>query len=228
MRAPLAVALCACLPLHAARPLTTEDAEVLDEKACQVEAWIDRSRTDTTGWLVPACNFGASLEWQFGIARVHADGASRLAESYVQVKTAWRASEESPWGIGAVAGLVRHPGHRSHGWDNPFLTFPFTWRLGESSALLHANVGASRDREEGSTVATWGVAFETPASERLTLLGEVFREDQGKPFVRVGARHALVKDRLDIDFTVVVRAGAQRSERLFSLGLAWQLGRLFP
>jgi hypothetical protein len=40
---------------HAARPMITDDARVVDEKACQLESWVRRNR-DTTEYSLPACS----------------------------------------------------------------------------------------------------------------------------------------------------------------------------
>jgi len=95
-----AALLVAATPALAGRPLTTEDAAILEDGACQLEAWIDRARDITTGWLVPACNFGLGIEWQAGFAREWS-GGSRLPEAYAQAKGLLReASEQSRWSAG--------------------------------------------------------------------------------------------------------------------------------
>jgi len=95
-----AALLVTATPALAGRPLTTEDAAILEDGACQLEAWIDRARDITTGWLVPACNFGLGIEWQAGFAREWS-GGSRLPEAYAQAKGLLReASEQSRWSAG--------------------------------------------------------------------------------------------------------------------------------
>ena len=120
---PAALAI-ASLPAFAGRPLTTEDASIQEDKACQVETWIDRSRDATQGWFVPACNFGANIEWQAGFARTHVDGSSRFSEAYFQAKTLWRPSEEAPWAIGFVTGVARKQRESHGGWENPYVIVP--------------------------------------------------------------------------------------------------------
>src|SRR6478672_4227584 len=100
--------------VHAGRPLTTEDASVLEDKACQLESWIDRSREATQGWAVPACNFGAGIEWQAGFARSWGDSRSFLSSAYVQAKTVLREPQPGSFGVGVVAGLTRTPTRSTH------------------------------------------------------------------------------------------------------------------
>lgn len=224
------VALAAVLagPAFAGRPLTTEDASVLDDKRCQVEAWVDRSREASQAWLVPACNFGAGIEWQAGAARERESGASRLSETYAQAKFLLRPLEgDAAWGAGVVAGVVRRPvNERFRGWDHPYVTLPLSIAIGD--ARVHVNAGWARDREAGRHLATWGLAAEAPLLPQITGVAEAFGQNSERPFLRAGARMTLVKDSLDLDLTLVTRPGGTRAERFVSLGVFWQSGRILP
>ena len=216
----LAAALAAA-PASAGRPLSTEDASALADRKCQVEAWVDRYRDATQSWLVPACNFGAGIEWQLGAARTHAEGRGVFSEAYFQGKTVLRSLDESPWGVGVVAGVTRRPLAESHrGWSNPYLIVPVSFKPG-GEALLHANVGASHDRAGRRTVTLWGVAVERPVAARTHLVAEAFGENAARPFVRAGLRFGAIADRLDLDLTAVARPGGTRDERYVSLGFTW-------
>ena len=216
-------ALVAAPGAHAGRPLSTEDARTLDDRACQVESWIDRDRDATTGWLVPACNFGAGIEWQVGFARSREAGESRFSEAYAQAKKVlFTAGDDFPWSIGAVAGVTRRPLQESHrGWDNPYVTVPISVGIGDDT-LLHFSPGWSHDREQRRNLTTWGAAIERGMGEGITLLAEAFGENSAKPFVRVGGRLTAIKDHLDLDLTWVTRPGGSRDERFVSLGVTWQ------
>lgn len=212
----------------AGRPLTTEDAAILEDKGCQVEAWIDRARDAGTGWFVPACNFGAGIEWQAGFARTRESGEGRFSEAYAQAKGLLReASEASPWGIGWVAGAVRRPLNESkRGWGHPYLLLAASVSAGDFT--VHVQPGWARDRERRRDLTLWGVAGELAASPKVTLLAEAFGENAGKPFVRGGARWTAIRDHLEIDLSYVTRPGGTRAERYVSLGLAWQTGKFLP
>lgn len=210
------------LPCFAGRPLTTEDAAVLGEGRCQLEAWIDRSREGTQGWLAPACNFGANIEWQLGAARTRVAGAQHFSEAYAQAKTIFTPDDAS-WGMGLVAGLTRYPRQEGHrGWVNPYLIVPVSIAIGD--AALHANAGWARDRLARRDVTLWGLAAEVPSGERVTLVAEAFGENSARPFLRGGVRVSVAKD-FDIDFTLVSRPGGTREERFVSLGVFWQSSR---
>ena len=214
--------LAAAVPAWAGRPLTTEDASILEGGKCQLEAWVDRSREWTQGWLVPACNFGAHIEWQVGGARTWEGGRSAFSEAYFQAKTVLRSMEDAPWGVGLVAGVTRKQRETHRGWENPYLIVPVSAESKAASSTFHFNVGWSHDRAERRNVTLWGVAGETAVSERLTLLAEAFGENAARPFLRAGGRFSLIKDRLDIDLTIVARPGGTRDERFLSLGLYLQ------
>lgn len=212
----------------AARPLTTEDASILDDKRCQVEAWIDRGRDVSQAWLAPACNFGGSIEWQAGIARTREAGRSFTSATYAQAKGILKEIDDaSPWGAGWVVGVNRDPPRQARrGWKDPYALLPGSVAVGD--ALLHANIGWSRNRAERRDTAVWGAAVEIPGGARATWVAEAFGEGSERPFVRAGARIGVVKDVFDIDVTFVSRPGGAREERYICLGLFWQSGRFLP
>ena len=214
------------LPALAGRPLTTEDAGVLDEKRCQVEAWVDRGHDATRSWLVPACKFGGGLEWQLGGARTREGGQSRFSEAYFQAKALLPAAEDAAFRIGIVAGVLRRlENEQRRGWEHPFVTVPASIALGNGA--VHLNVGWFRDRETGRDATTWGIAAEAPLTPRFWLVGEAFGENAQRPWFRAGGRYHFGDD-FAIDLTVVTRPGESRDERFVSLGVFWQSGRFLP
>lgn len=233
LAAPLIAAICllpVALPSFAGRPLTTEDAAIVEAKGCQVESWIDRSSSATTGWIVPACNFGLNTELQAGFARTRADGQARFSEAYVQAKTLLREmTDDEPWGVGLVVGATKRPRNETHrGWDNPYILGVFTQAICNTPLTLHANAGWARDREARRDLTLWGVALEAAVNDRLTLLGEVYGQNAQKPFVRIGGRWTAIKDRLDIDLSWVERRGGPSEERFVSIGVTWYSGAILP
>ena len=220
------VLLFATTSAFAGRPLTTEDAAVLEDKACQLEAWVDRARDVSTGWFVPACNFGLGIEWQVGFAREW-QGGSRLPEAYAQAKGLFReATDESKWSAGWVAGVVRRPQNETHrGWENPYVLLPVSWSVGAIN--FHVQPGWTRDRETGRDYAVWGAAIEH-TTKPLDLVAEIFGQGSEKPFVRAGLRWTPIKDYLDLDLSYVTRPGGTRDERLVSIGFVWYGPPILP
>lgn len=189
--------LAAANAAFAGRPLTTEDASVLDERHCQVEAWVDRTRDSTVGWFVPACNFGAGIEWQAGWSR---------SDHYYQAKTVFGES-----GLGLVVGANR---------KDPYAIVPLT--VAVDKVLLHFNAGWSRDREARRNVTLWAIAAEVPITETVTAVAEAFGENSERPFLRAGGRWN-VTETIALDLTWVVRPGGTREERFVSLGVYVEL-----
>jgi len=218
------------LPAHAGRPLTTDDAAIVDAKHCQVEAWIDRGKDSTTGWFVPACNFGLDTELQLGVARTRSGGEARFSEAYFQAKTLLREmTDAEPWGVGLVVGVTKRPLNETHrGWQNPYVLVPFTQLICNTPLTFHANVGWARDREARRDLTVWGAGLEAQVGSHLTLLTEAYGRNSEKPFVRIGGRWNAIKDRLDVDLTWVSRPGGSSNERFVSLGVTWQSGALLP
>jgi len=215
---------------HAGRPLTTDDATILEPKACQLEAWVDRSRVATDSWAAPACNFGGHIEWQFGASRTHADGQGAFSQAYAQAKTVFISVDDNPWGVGLTAGVQRFPLRETEsGWSNPYVIVPVSFQLGAPDRLLHLNAGWFRNSAEKRDVSLWGIAFEAPLGGiPLTAVGEVFGENSARPFYRVGGRWTQLAKNLDVDLTYVARSGGTKSEKFLSLGLYYKLENASP
>ena len=211
------------------RPLSVEDAAVVEEHGCQVESWIDRSSEATIGWIVPACNFAWNTEWQAGFARSH-EGKTRFSDAYFQGKTLWREpTSENAWGFATVFGLTRKPLNEVHrGYDNPYALAVWTVSLGEAPVLVHANVGWLKDRETSRDATAWGLAAESPVSAAWALMGEVFGENTDRTYWRIGTRWTAIPRHLDLDLSLLSRTGGGSAERFISLGVTWQTGRLVP
>ena len=54
--AAFAIALAVPVVAHAARPMVTDDARIVDAKACQLESWVRHDPDSTQLWALPACN----------------------------------------------------------------------------------------------------------------------------------------------------------------------------
>lgn len=212
---------------HAGRPLTVDDAAILDPNHCQIETWIDRTRDATAGWLVPSCNLALNTELQMGFARLHAEGESKFADAYAQAKFLLREmTDAEPWSVGMTVGFGRHPLNEHYrGWNNPYVVVPFSQKICNTPFLVHANLGWTRDRALQRETVLWGVAVEATASEQLTLVAEAFNDVLARPYVRLGGRWAM-RDDFDIDLTWLTRPRGTSEERLISIGVTWRSAAL--
>jgi hypothetical protein len=99
------------LPVHAARPMVTDDARIVDAKACQVESWVRRNDSSTEFWALLACDPTGNLEITFGGALTRDGGLTQTTDVVLQGKTIFRPLETNGWG-GWTCGR-RDPSSRS-------------------------------------------------------------------------------------------------------------------
>ncbi|HTN48649.1 MAG TPA: hypothetical protein VMK32_04385 [Burkholderiaceae bacterium] len=91
---PVAAALSAVLhAAHGGAPLVTDDAQVIEAKSCQFEAWVKAEHGARDYWGVPACNFFWNTELSFGFAGVNPDGAPSARQYVLQAKTPFAQKE---------------------------------------------------------------------------------------------------------------------------------------
>jgi len=215
---PLAVLLAFAPSVHAARPMVTDDARIVDAQSCQVESWIRTNRGSREYWALPGCNFTGNLELTLGGARTSDAEGLRTSDIQLQGKTLFRAMDTDGWGIGLAVGALRHPGDgRKVGeW---YSYVPVSFSLNHDKAFVHANVGMIRNNNTSSTRATWGVGTEIQLGERSWLVAESFKQNEGQPFFQAGVRYWIVPNRVQVDATVGNRMGSSSRERWFSIGL---------
>lgn len=206
---------------HAARPMITDDARIVDAKACQVEAWVRSNRDSTEAWALPACNPTGDFELTFGGARVRENGEWAFTDHQLQAKTLFKPYEPDGWGVGLAVGTVRHPRRETaRGWPGDGYGYiPFSVALGSDDHVLHVNAGAVRKRDENRTQGTWGVGLEARLTPRVFFIPETFALDRGRPFFQAGLRVWIVPDRVQMDATYGNRFGGDTSERWFSVGM---------
>jgi hypothetical protein len=204
----------------AARPMITDDARVVDPKACQVESWVRRNVDSTEFWALPACNPTGHFEFTLGGARTWEHGESAFTDLQIQAKTVVRPLETDGWGVAFAAGTVKHPRRETaNGWPgDAYFYVPVSIAFNNDQWVVHLNAGAVNRRDEKRTLATWGLGNEIRLRDDLYFIPEIFRSDFGRPFYQVGFRYWVVKDRLQMDATYGNRAVSDTGERWFSIG----------
>jgi len=206
---------------HAARPMITDDARVVDDKSCQVESWVQFNRDSTEYWAQPSCNFTGNLELAIGGVHSRHKGRSRGTEALIQGKTLFKTLEPNGWGWGLVVGNARHPDvHADSSMIGDFYSYvPMSFSFRDDRVVLHTNLGWLREKEPMRHRMTWGIGSETQLSKRTWLIAETFGQSHGKPFFQAGFRYWLVHDRVQIDATYGDRFNSNTRERWFSIGL---------
>src|SRR5437868_4579126 len=136
--------------VEAGRPMVTDDARILDPKACQVESWVRANRDSTEYWLMPACNPFGPFELAYGGARTHEDGGGTgFTENLVQVKTVVKPLDVNGWGWGISVGTDRHLRREAgNGWPGDvYLNFPVTLSFRDDEVVMLVNAGALHRRD---------------------------------------------------------------------------------
>ena len=218
----LASLITAISDAHAARPMSTDDARIVDAKACQLESWAKNRKESTEYWLQPACNFTGNLELTLGSARTIGKGENagqRSTDWLVQGKTLFRELEPNGWAWGLAVGNVRHPSAPGSGAGDIYAYVPVTFSLRDDRLLLHTNVGWLREDQTHRQRMTWGLATEAQLSPGTWLIAEAFGQNQGRPYYHMGVRHWLVPNHVQIDATFGNRMGSGAQERWLSIGL---------
>jgi hypothetical protein len=221
LRALACLAALAAPPAHAARPMITDDARIVDPRACQVETWVRRNEDHSTEyWAIPACNLTGNLELALGGARTRENGETHTTDVIMQGKTLFKPLETNGWGIGLAVGRLSHPDEPSKSFArNLYGYVPVSVSFADDLAVLHLNAGVLRPSGQDHHRATWGVGSEIRLHPKLFFIPEVFQQEAGRPQFQAGFRIWIVPQRFQIDTTYGDRLGGGGDKRWFSIGM---------
>jgi hypothetical protein len=205
---------------HAGRPLVTEDAGVLEARACDLEGFVSRTRgaTTTRGALVQlTCGIGAGSQAALAVSRSRdGDGAGRAATVLGKHRLGDAGDDEPAYALAWQLGADDAGGN----WrgETAALTAAASAPLAEA-LTLHANLGWSRSRAARRSTTGWALALERTGIVRdVDVMAEVFADDRDRdPWLQGGVRWA-VRPGLALDGSIGVQAARQRS-RAFTLGV---------
>ncbi len=206
---------------YAARPMSTDDANIVDAKSCQLEAWAKSTHTSFERWAMPGCNFGGELEWTLGGNAQTEDAVGKTQFWVGQVKKRWLPVGENSVGISTTLGVMStRPGTVDRPTDKDYyLNVPVTVPLGQDR-FVHFNAGWVQHQNLGVSRATWGVGGELPLSTKVIAIAETFGEqDTGRPRYQVGLRVWAVPQRVQIDTTYGNQMGQPEHLRWFTVGV---------
>ncbi|HEX2830528.1 MAG TPA: hypothetical protein VHP37_29595 [Burkholderiales bacterium] len=226
MRSPrLAALTCVALLLpaaaRAARPMITDDARIVDPRACQVETWVRRNEDHSTElWAIPACNPTGNLELALGGSRTRENGETHTTDVLMQGKTIFKPLETNGWGIGLALGRLRYPDEPSKSVGRGLYGYvPLSVSFADDLAVLHVNGGVLRPSGDSHHRPTWGVGGEIKLNPKLFFIPEVFHQEAGRPQFQAGLRIWIVPQRFQIDTTYGDRLGGTGEKRWFSIGM---------
>ena len=217
----LALLLALLLPpvvAQAGRPMTADDATVLDPGTCQLEAWWQHLHDHSETWLAPACSIARGWEAGLSLVRTREPGSpssERLGGMYA--KTVVRPLQTNGWGLGVVvAHLPLQAGSLA---GDTSLNVPLTVSLLDDAVLVHANAGWTRHYTIHQGGATWALGAEMAVTPRAALTLESFGAQRGHSYAQAGARYSVLPNRLDIDAAYGERLTARGKQGYVSLGL---------
>lgn len=225
----LALLLAAALPAQAARPFITDDARLTTAGSCQLESWMRSESGSTEFWALPACNPWGNLEFTAGMGTARMEGRPDTHDHLYQLKTLFKPLETNGWGWGLGVGTVRHPGVNPgpNLLGNVYAYVPMSFSLHDDRVVVHANLGWLRDRASREHNLTWGLGGEIRLSDRVLGIVETYGDHRHRPLFQIGARFALVPDRIQFDATVGERVNGPHSSRWISFGVRLTPDRLF-
>jgi hypothetical protein len=197
--------------------MTTDDARLTDAGACQVESWVHIHGSQRELWALPACNPGGNFELTLGGALSYHGTHQERGAQVIQGKTLFKPLTTNGYGIGIAAGYATQPGSAHSG--HPYFYVPVSFSLADDLAVIHTNLGYTRERENHENRMTWGVGGEIQLSAQNYLIAETYGQDKGSPFYQIGLRHWIVPNHVQIDTTIGSRFGQFSEERWLSIGL---------
>jgi len=204
----------------AARPMVTDDANVVDPRACQNESWIRFGQSTTERWTVPGCNFFGDTEISVGANFLTEKNAANQQLGLVQVKKRWKVVEPGEWGLSTTVGRVQSPGivsGQSSSVDS-YVNVPVTWPTSQGP-ILHLNIGAYHHHAQRVTQTTWGLGAEVPLNSSLFAIVESFGETNTPSKVQMGFRYWVVPQHVQIDTTLGQDIQGASQSRWLSIGL---------
>jgi hypothetical protein len=206
---------------HAARPMNTDDANIVDDKSCQVESWVKSTHASLERWAMPGCNFGHELEWTLGGNSQDQDGVGQTKFWVGQVKKRWLPVGDTSMGIATTLGATSiRPAASDQPTDKDyFLNVPVTVPFGDDR-FLHFNAGWVKHHGLNVSRATWGVGGELPLTPTVIAIAETFGEqDTGRARYQVGLRVWVLPKHVQIDTTYGNQLGQPENLRWLTVGL---------
>jgi hypothetical protein len=177
-------------PANAARPLFTEDADVLPRGECELEAFTERQRQSASASArAGVVQGGCGLGWQsqigigYGVARGADDRGSAWA---VGGKTALHNREPGQIGLTLAWGLAFTNSADAARFELGTVALVATADLAPHWTA-HANLGWQQ-RPGERDAASWNLAIQREVGESLELLAETYGTSREAPWIGVGAR----------------------------------------
>jgi hypothetical protein len=209
---------------HAARPLVTDDAAIVDRGALELSLWCERASGDRlcpiSGAFTP---FGAT-EWTLAAGRLGGDLRGSLASVGVKQLLADSADDGPGFALGATwTRLSPRGGTASRELD---LIGIVTVPTPVDGTVVHVNLGGRVVREDGERArrGLWALALDRDFDGRAGLAAEVFGVAGDERRWQLSARWLPVADRLQLDASFGQALGSGPTDRRVTVGLVFFFG----
>lgn len=201
---------------HAGRPMTVDDAAIVDPGQCQLETYGQRAGKVNQYWITPACNAGGT--WELAAGAAWGDDHQRYGR--LQAKTVFKPLDAGGWGVGLVLANQFQSGR---GLDGDLsANVPVSFSLRDDNVLLHLNAGVLHAQATRRANTTWGVGGEFKLDARNSLTAETFGQQHAGARAQLGYAHALIPDQLQLDGSWSRRLARGAGENMITLGLVLQ------
>ena len=173
-------------------PLRTDNAEVPEQGTCKVEAGFEWLGDARAAYVSPACVPFGTAELGMGYARVR-DEDGKWSNAYsVQAKLPiLRKEDDRPFALAVTGALLGESSSPGPAFGSYWINLPASFYFDDYGLRVDLNAGMLWRRDQ-SDVVTWGVAAEYDAGV-VTLVGDIYRLEPGRPKFLVGLRYALAE-----------------------------------
>jgi hypothetical protein len=208
----------ASLSVQAGRPLTTDDAGVVEKGHCEIESFLahatERDSPSAKGASFQlGCGVAGNTQVALQLVTARSGGASARGLAFNGKTALGEAGAGNALAVGW--GLIAaQPDGGTMKYEGAFINGIFTKAV-DDAMKLHANLGWSRSQTAKQSTTNWGVALERTVAEGFDAMGEVFSNDREKsPWVQVGLRWAVVPEKFFLDTSFGRMTGATRQQQL--------------
>ena len=205
---------------HAARPLATEDADVLDRGQCEAEGFYSHLKPAgvdaAKGWtLQGACGIGANTQVALAYSRARsgdetAQGLLLGGKTGIITRSGDGLGLALAWGLAGVKSSGRSFEH-----ELSYLNLVATREIAPSWTG-HANLGWARSESAGLNSTTWNLAVEKALGNGVDLMGEVYGDDRSDEWLGLGVRWA-ASEKLSLNASWATQNESPRV-RLWTIG----------
>ena len=192
--------------VYGARPMVTDDADVVDTHSCQLETWGLYDGNYAEYWAVPGCNMFWNLEISMGamMSNVAVEGTEerfRTHQFVAGAKKIFGDLESKGYSYGLVLGNAYNFLYSKYRNDH-YGYLLFSTAFFEHTLLFHSNLGYRFKRHQDEPhIYHFGLGLEKQLSKRIWILGEGLYERTADMQFQVGLRIWLLQDKIQLDGT---------------------------